>query len=178
MKTKTEKARKLTNHATKAYKDGKKERAIELYQAAIAEDEYYANAYYKLGTLYLKEDLYDKAIEYIELAIENNPRDPIMHNNMGCSYLSKNMYDEAIDHFNSAIKIDPNYMRPYKNRAKAYREIYMDDRARNDDNRMQELEQRRITQPQQNEEVTDGESAEIIKASITTIEEISKEEGE
>ena len=175
MKTKTEKARKLTNHGTKAYKSGKTNQAIKLYKSAIEEDKYYAYAYYKLGTLQLKEGNYDEAIKYINQAIENNPEDPIMHNNIGCCYLSKNMYDEAIDHFNKAIKINPDYIRPYGNRANAYHEIYMDDRARNDENRMQELENNNIIQPQQEEDIKDGETLQEIQNTESTIDKISAE---
>lgn len=175
MKTNTEKAKKFTNHATKLYKDGQIDKAIEVYQLAIKADKYYAKAYYKLGTLYINQDEYEKAIEYLKLAIDNNPRDAVAYNNLGCCYLSMSEYDIAIDLFNKSIIINPNYIRPYTNRATAYREIYMDDRADNDDIRSRELENSGITQPQVNDDIDANElTIEQLKSTLTTTEEAAQ----
>lgn len=68
-----------------------------------------ALAYYKIGRLYLKKDLYDEAIMNFEQAVKLNPDFYEVYNDLGIAYGKKGLIDKAINEFQVSLKINPDY---------------------------------------------------------------------
>jgi len=108
---------------------GQDNQAVTYYKKAIAVAEktefkalniYLYEAYYRLGSIYLKQKAYDKAIEVLKKDSSLNPMDSDLHYQLGQAYLKKGDADTAILEFSDALKYVPNYAEAYFGLGQAY----------------------------------------------------------
>lgn len=73
---------------------------------AIREEPQSADAYYDLGTLYMKEQRWDLAVEQLQKAVQLKPSDLMGFNNLGVIAARQGRFQEAARYFNRALTID------------------------------------------------------------------------
>jgi tetratricopeptide (TPR) repeat protein/predicted Ser/Thr protein kinase len=87
------------------------DRAIVLFESAIAEDSLYAQAYYGLGRAhYWYGGSYKKAAAAFQKVIELTPDNIMGYNNLGASYYMLGRHEEARELFERSIEIAPSYL--------------------------------------------------------------------
>jgi superkiller protein 3 len=93
---------------------------IRQYQAILADDSTYDDAYNNLGVAYFFEGHADSAIAILEKALRINPFNPQAHNNLGYILGTAHRYDEALRHLFIAIQIKRDYLDAYVNLGYVY----------------------------------------------------------
>ncbi len=108
---------------------GQDSKAVTYYKRSIAVAEktefqalniYLYEAYYRLGSIYMKRKEYDKAIEVLKKDSQLNPMDSDLHNQLGRAYLKKGDSDTAIVEFSEALKYVPNFAEAHYGLGQAY----------------------------------------------------------
>lgn len=113
-------------------REGKYEKAIEAYTAAIDLSPEEAENYYIRGEVYLNLKKYDKAVEDYTKAIKLNPEYDFLYNNRGYAYDELGEHQKAIEDYTKAIVHDPQYVIAYYNRGNAYLDMREYQKALND----------------------------------------------
>ena len=89
------------------------EKAVQLYQAAIAagksKGDELVYLYARLGLSYDSLDRFDEAIAAYQKALEIDPKAHEVWVNLGVAYRLKGNYDQAITSYQKALAINPNY---------------------------------------------------------------------
>lgn len=88
-------------------------RAVEIYPG-------YADAYHKIGKIYLVQQQYDSAAFYYKKALSFNPGNSMYLNNYGTVLYNKGMLEEAKQQFELSLKTNPNQPDAYSNLASVY----------------------------------------------------------
>lgn len=101
-------------------REGKYDKAIEAYTAAIDLSTEDAENYYNRGEVYLDLKKYDKAVEDYTKAIELNPEYDVAYNNRGYCYCKLGEYQKALEDYTKVIVHDPQYVIAYYNRGNAF----------------------------------------------------------
>jgi tetratricopeptide (TPR) repeat protein len=70
----------------------------------------YADAWNKLGIVYLKKKNYEEAIKMFTKAISYNDTDPVFYNNLGTAYFNTQQFDIGFKQFQKAIELNPRYV--------------------------------------------------------------------
>lgn len=96
-------ARRLNNAGVMAYHNGQYEKALELFESALAIDEGFVEAHNNLGLTYTEMDEEEKATEAFRKALELNPDLAATYNNLGYVFYRLGSYTEAIEMYNEAI---------------------------------------------------------------------------
>ncbi len=92
-----------------AFESKQYDRAISLYEQALADDPKYHYAIFNMAVTYQKKNNHDKAREYYQRAIDIEPDNADAHNNLGfITYRYKN-YRSSIRHFTDAANITGNH---------------------------------------------------------------------
>ena len=100
---------------------GEYQKAIELYNEALAFNSNYDWAYNNRGCAYAELKKYDAAIADLNKAIQLNPNYADAYNNRGIAYKILKQYDAAIADFSKAIELNPNdAYYAYNNRGGSY----------------------------------------------------------
>lgn len=99
-------------------REGKYDKAIEAYTAAIDLSPKDADNYFNRGNVYLDLKEYNKAADDYTKAIELNPN--IAYNNRGYCNHELGEYQKAIEDYTKAIKLDSEYNIAYNNRGYTY----------------------------------------------------------
>lgn len=89
------------------FERGYAEQAIASFKQAIAANPKNADAYYNLGTLYLRKQMLAKARQTLETAVKLKPQYPNAWNNLGMIAAEEGRSDDAIKNFRRAIQQDP-----------------------------------------------------------------------
>lgn len=119
----------LTLLGTVYQTQGQDSKAVTYYKRAVAAAEktefkslniYLYEAYYRLGSIYIKQKSYDKAIEVLKKDSELNPMDSDLLYQLGLAYLKKGDADAAILEFSEALKFVPNFAEAYYGLGQAY----------------------------------------------------------
>jgi len=92
------------------FQHGYLDRAAESFQQVIAAQPQNAEAYYNLGTLYLRKNNLPEARRYLEQTVKLRPEYPEAWNNLGMIAGQQNQYDEAIRNFNQSLAQRPDYV--------------------------------------------------------------------
>jgi Flp pilus assembly protein TadD/peroxiredoxin len=92
------------------FQHGYLDRAAESFQQVIAAQPQNAEAYYNLGTLYLRKNNLPEARRDLEQAVTLRPEYPEAWNNLGMIAGQQNQYDEAIRNFNQSLAQRPDYV--------------------------------------------------------------------
>jgi hypothetical protein len=101
-------------------KMGQKDRAIEDFDAVIAMDPTYYQAYNYRGILYGEEGSFDKAIEHFNKAIAIHPAYANAYANRGFTYAIIGQAHRALDDYNKAIELDEKFAAAYGERGNLY----------------------------------------------------------
>jgi tetratricopeptide (TPR) repeat protein len=89
----------------------------------------YADAWNKLGIVYLKKKNYEEAIKMFEKAISNNDTDPVFYNNLGTAYFNTQQFDIGFKQFQKAIALNPRYVDALMNIGSYYGTLRKSDEA-------------------------------------------------
>lgn len=99
---------------------GRYEEAIEKYDQAIAENQYYAKAYYERGNAYLSLNDYPTAISQMEEARNRGLEDINTNWNLGWTYYLDGQYDKAIETNERILASNPQVLGMRMNQALSY----------------------------------------------------------
>ncbi|MCC6689924.1 MAG: tetratricopeptide repeat protein [Bacteroidia bacterium] len=80
----------------------------------------YADAFHKIGKIYLNENLLDSAAFYYRKALTFMPTNSMYLNNLGSVLFNQGKLDEALRQFEQSLKINPMQSDAYSNLASVY----------------------------------------------------------
>jgi Flp pilus assembly protein TadD/cytochrome oxidase Cu insertion factor (SCO1/SenC/PrrC family) len=92
------------------FQHGYLDQAAESFLQVIAAQPQNAEAYYNLGTLYLRKNNLAEARRYLEQTVKLRPEYPEAWNNLGMIAGQQNEYDDAIRNFNQSLAQRPGYV--------------------------------------------------------------------
>jgi tetratricopeptide (TPR) repeat protein len=99
------------------------EEALAAFNAAIAQDPTYADAYSNRAALYHRQGLYDRAIADATTALTFNPRSGVAYLNRGLAYTATGQAAQALADYTQAIEVGPHSLvrnHAYTSRAALY----------------------------------------------------------
>jgi tetratricopeptide (TPR) repeat protein len=111
------------------YQHGYFDQAAESFEQVIAAKPDNADAFYNLGTLYLRRKNYDLARQYLEQTLKLRANYPEAWNNLGMMAAQQGRPDEAIQDFRQSLAQRPNYATAYLNLGNVYRRQKLFDKA-------------------------------------------------
>jgi Flp pilus assembly protein TadD/peroxiredoxin len=95
--------------------------AAESFKQVIAAKPQEPEAYYNLGTLYLRKNDFDQARQYLEQTVKLRPTHAEAWNNLGMLAAQTGQAEEAIRDFQQSLSIKPNYATALLNLGNLYR---------------------------------------------------------
>ncbi|HDD64951.1 MAG TPA: tetratricopeptide repeat protein, partial [Firmicutes bacterium] len=117
-------------------KEGKLDKALELYKEAICGGLKTSYIYSKIGKIYLKKNEFEKAEKYFKKGIRIDSECEECYLGLGVSYIFQEKYDPAIKYLEKGLKKDPSknsyrlmlcdlymFKKDYKNALKYYKEL-------------------------------------------------------
>ncbi len=104
------------------FQRGYLDQAVVSFRLAIQDNPEYADAYYNLGTLYMKKEMRAEARQSFERALQLRPDYPDALNNLGLLAAQEGHADEAISYFQRAVEKNPEYVIGLQNLGNLYRE--------------------------------------------------------
>ncbi len=111
------------------YQHGFLDQAAESFRQVIAAKPDDPNAYYNLGSLYLRRNRLDEAKGYLQRTVELRPGFAEAWNNLGMLAAQQGNTDEAIKDFQESIRIRPGYSTAHLNLGNLYRREKVFDKA-------------------------------------------------
>ena len=112
------------------FQHGYLDQAEESFKQVVAAKPRNAEAYYNLGTLYLRRKSPRDARRYLEQAIDLQPNYPEAWNNLGMIAAQEGHGEEAIRNFQHSLELRPNYAVALVNLGNLYRRQGNNDDAR------------------------------------------------
>lgn len=97
--------------------------AIKLLRKSIEKNPEFYKAYYNLGCLFMKKNIYSSAEENFELAAKYNKENPFVFYNLGCAQMKMGNYAKAKKNFTKAILLKNNEKDFYYNLAYALKKM-------------------------------------------------------
>jgi Flp pilus assembly protein TadD/peroxiredoxin len=97
------------------------DQAAASFKQVIASKPDYPEAYYNLGTLYLRTKQFSDARRYLEQAVQLRPNYPEAWNNLGMIAAESGQTGQAIDHFQHSLSLRPSYTVALINLGNLYR---------------------------------------------------------
>jgi len=122
------------------FQHGYLEQAAASFQQVIAAKPQEPEAYYNLGTLYLRKNALPDARRYLEQTVKLRPDYPEAWNNLGMVAGQEGQTDEAIRNFQQSLSLRPGYVTAMLNLGNLYRRQGAVDEAEKLLNRALELE--------------------------------------
>ncbi|TAN40593.1 MAG: tetratricopeptide repeat protein, partial [Nitrospirae bacterium] len=101
-------------------KQGRSEKALQLYNRSLALDPGRDGVYYSLGHTYAAMGNYDKALSNLTQAIAVNPNFAEAFMKRGITYFEIGQHGQALADFERAISAKPYYSEAYSNRGAVY----------------------------------------------------------
>ena len=101
-------------------REGKYDKAIKAYTAAIDLSPEDSSNYYNRGDVYFDLKEYDKAVEDYSKVIELDPKCDDAYNSRGYCYHELGNHAKAIKDYTKAIELNPEYETAYYNRGDIY----------------------------------------------------------
>ena len=115
-----EKAKEHFNAGLTASQGGNTDEAILGYQAAIAEDPAFLDAYINLGAIYFKKNDFQSALTMYRTATEKDAKNVTALSNLANVEYELKRYVEAEGHLNAAIGLSPKDASLYKDLGKIH----------------------------------------------------------
>ena len=103
------------------FQRGYLEQAAASFQQVIAAKPDDAEAYYNLGTLYLRRNSFAEARRYLEQTVKLRPNYPEAWNNLGMVAAQEGQPGEAIRNFQQSLELKPDYVIALLNLGNFYR---------------------------------------------------------
>ena len=103
------------------FQHGYLEQAEASFKQVIAAKPDNPEAFYNLGTLYLRRNAFPEAREYLERAVKLRPEYPEAWNNLGMIAANENHPDEAVRNFQQSLQQRPTYTIALLNLGNLYR---------------------------------------------------------
>jgi tetratricopeptide (TPR) repeat protein len=103
------------------FQRGYLEQAAASFKQVIAAKPDNAEAYYNLGTLYLRQNQLQEARQYLEQTVKLRPNYPEAWNNLGMSAAQAGQTEQAISDFQESLRLRPNYAVALLNLGNIYR---------------------------------------------------------
>ncbi len=103
------------------FQRGYLEQAAQSFKQVIASRPDDAEAYYNLGTLYLRRNSPADAQNYLQQALKLRPNYPEAWNNLGMLAAQQGQAGQAIDNFKKSLSLRPNYSVALVNLGNVYR---------------------------------------------------------
>lgn len=105
------------------FQHGYLEQAEASFKQVIAAKPDNPEAFYNLGTLYLRRNGFPEAREYLEQAVKLRPEYPEAWNNLGMIAANQNLPDEAVRNFQQSLQQRPTYTIALLNLGNLYRRL-------------------------------------------------------
>jgi serine/threonine-protein kinase len=126
-----EDAAALTREATQALRDGKLDKAIELYEQAIETDPHHLPAYFGLSEALKQNGDEEGSMATLKTAVENNPEEAAAWLRLGDAQLFTTQNPAAaLASFEKAAALEPHSPEPYAGQALALVLLDEDERAK------------------------------------------------
>ncbi len=103
------------------FQRGYLDQAAESFKQVIAAKPQEPEAYYNLGTLYLRKNDFDQARQYLEQTVKLRPTHAEAWNNLGMLAAQTGQFEEAARDFRQSLSIKPNYATALLNLGNLYR---------------------------------------------------------
>ena len=103
------------------FQRGYLEQAAASFKQVIAAKPDNAEAYYNLGTLYLRQNQLQEARQYLEQTVKLRPNYPEAWNNLGMAAAQAGQTEQAISAFQESLRLRPNYAVALLNLGNIYR---------------------------------------------------------
>jgi Flp pilus assembly protein TadD/peroxiredoxin len=103
------------------FQRGYLEQAAASFQQVIAAKPQEPEAYYNLGTLYLRRNSFSDARRYLEQAVKLRSNYPEAWNNLGMVAVQEGYGDEAVRNFQRSLLLRPSYVTALLNLGNVYR---------------------------------------------------------
>jgi len=103
------------------FQRGYYEQAAASFRQVIAEKPDNAEAYYNLGTLYLRQNHLQEARRYLGQTVKLRPNYPEAWNNLGMTAAQEGQTDQAIRNLQESLRLKPNYAVALLNLGNIYR---------------------------------------------------------
>ncbi|MGA8274644.1 MAG: tetratricopeptide repeat protein, partial [Candidatus Sulfotelmatobacter sp.] len=103
------------------FQRGYLEQAAASFKQVIAAKPQAPEAYYNLGTLYLRSNNLLDSRGYLEQAVKLKPNYPEAWNNLGMIAAEEGQTEDAIGHFNESLRLQPSYTVALLNLGNLYR---------------------------------------------------------
>ena len=103
------------------FQHGYLEQAAASFQSVIGTKPNEPEAYYNLGTLYLRRNDLPNARSYLEQAVKLRPEYPEAWNNLGMIAAQQGQADEGVRNFQKSLQLRPNYAIALLNLGNLYR---------------------------------------------------------
>ena len=110
----------LNDLALVVAEEGEYERAIKLFEEAIAVRPAYGSAHNNFGNLLLQLGRDKDALKELKIAARLRPRDAVVRNNLGRALLQAGDASGAIAEFESALRLEPTLAGAHRNAGAAY----------------------------------------------------------
>ncbi len=124
------KAQKLLREGSDAFKNNDVKRAISLLEQSVTIDPKYAEAYYRLGVIYVHQGDADRAVGYFSKTIEIDPNFTQAYTNMGSILAQLKKYPQAMAYYEKALSLDNENPKIYYNIGLIYAAIGRKDSAK------------------------------------------------
>ncbi|MFC1894354.1 tetratricopeptide repeat protein [Candidatus Dependentiae bacterium] len=122
IKSAPNKPRNYNNYAVALAVNGKKQKAMQVYNQACELDPFYSEPIINMAFTYQAEGKNNLALKYYKKALKLNEAHPEMFHNLGILYLKKKIYKQAANNFKMALKIKPYYSKAHYHLGKTYHE--------------------------------------------------------
>ncbi|MCU1243642.1 MAG: ASPIC/UnbV domain protein [Candidatus Acidoferrum typicum] len=103
------------------FQRGYLDQAASSFQQVIADKPSEPEAYYNLGTLYLRKNAFTEARQYLEQTVKLRPNYPEAWNNLGMIAAQQGQADDAIRNFRESLRQRPDYAIALLNLGNVYR---------------------------------------------------------
>jgi Flp pilus assembly protein TadD/peroxiredoxin len=113
--------RNMLTYGVAFFQHGYLGQAEQSFQQAIAIQPDNADAYYNLGTLYLRRNAPEQAKENLQQSVKLRPNYPEAWNNLGMLAAQQGNHEEAIRNFQQSLQLRPTYSTALLNLGNVYR---------------------------------------------------------
>jgi len=114
----------LLESASRLYKEGAVDDAIELMEKVVKIDAGYAEAHYRLGVMYISQQRYSDAIPLMEMTIKLEPSHIKAYINLASLRGKQGDYAKALQVLDKAKKLEPKNPKIYYNIGLVYKSNY------------------------------------------------------
>jgi len=113
--------RNAFTHGIALFQRGYLDQAAASFKQVVAAKPDDPEAYYNLGTLYLRKNDLPEARRFLEQTVQLRPDYPEAWNNLGMIAVQQNQPDDAISNFQKSLALRPNYTTALLNLGNTYR---------------------------------------------------------